>query len=180
MKVGIILANGFEEIEAVTPIDTLRRAGLDVVVIGLGSTSITGSHNITIQCDIEIKDLECNLDCIILPGGMPGAQNIAESDLAIKLINKTYENLGLVAAICASPGLVLGKTDILTGKKFTCYPGFEKYTNNGSFSEDRVVIDGKLITSRGPGTALEFSLSIVEFFLGANRSLELKKGMLTI
>lgn len=177
-KAGVILANGFEEIEAITPIDTLRRAGVEVVTIGVGSEYITGSHNVTIKCDTVIEHFNTNLDCIIIPGGMPGAKNISESELVIKLIDKIYKANGIVAAICASPGIVLGGSDIIKNKNFTCYPGYESYVKEGNFSNKRVVIDDRLITSRGPGTALEFSLTVIKILVSDEKYLAIKKDTL--
>lgn len=178
IRVAVLIAPGFEEIEAITPIDTLRRAGVVVMTLGVGSEFVTGAHNIQLECHFNVDDFPSDLDAVIIPGGMPGALNISKSHSAMKLINRLYNEGKLIAAICASPGVVLGRTDILEGRKFTCYPGFENKVIGGHFSEDRVVIDGNVITSKGPGTALEFSLAIVRALVSEDKCLELKKSMI--
>lgn len=180
MKAVVLLATGFEEIESVTPIDTLRRAGVEVITVGIGSNKIRGAQDIEIVCDRTLEDFNEKIDCIVIPGGMPGAKNIAESKAALDLITKTYNNGGFIGAICAAPGVVLGKTDILNNKNFTCYPSFEKYVPLGKFSEERVVVDGKIITSRGPGTSLEFSLALVKEVVSDTVCQSLKEGMLVV
>lgn len=176
-KVAVILAKGFEEIEAVTPIDVLRRAGVEVTLFGIGSISIKGARGIEIVCDKQIEDLNNSLDAIVLPGGMPGAKNISENPTAIKAVTNYLSNNKIVGAICASPGVILGSKNLLKGRSFTCYPGFEDGVE-GNFSIDSVVVDGNLITSRGPGTALEFSYRLVDLLVSKEISNKLKKGML--
>ncbi len=178
-KVGVLIAPGFEEVEAVTPIDLLRRAGINVVVIGIGGIKIRGSHNIEISCDsiINSNGFE-DLDGVVIPGGMPGAQNISESENAMNLIKNMNSKNGLIAAICASPGVVLGNTGILDGKKFTCYPGFEDRVSRGVHLLDRVVHTDNIITSMGPGTAMEFSLEIIRYFLGSEKYDAIAKALL--
>ncbi|MBN2619126.1 MAG: DJ-1/PfpI family protein [Spirochaetales bacterium] len=177
-KVGIILANGFEEIEAVTPIDVLRRAGLEVVTLGLNGKTIRGGHNIIIECDYEFNDYTGSLDALVLPGGMPGAENLSNSSGVLDLINRLHKEGKYICALCASPGVVLGKTALLKNRNFTCYPGFEGRVEGGHFLEDRVVVHGNIITSRGPGTALEFSLAIVSELISSEVSNKLCNGMI--
>ena len=166
-KALVVLAEGFEETEAIAPIDILRRAGIEVTIAGLGSATITGSHDITIQADAELGDIKTLPDVIVFPGGMPGAENLAASDKVKKIIFDMNDKGKLVAAICASPALVLEPTGILAGKKATCYPGMEKnFSVNVEFSKDPVVQDGNVITSRGVGTAIPFALKIVESLAG--------------
>lgn len=178
IKVAVLIADGFEEIEAITPIDVLRRAGVDVTLLGVGSKTVTGSHNIELKCDMTVNDFHGKLDAVITPGGMPGALNISKSAVANNLIDSTFNRGKIIASICASPGVVLGSSNILDGRKFTCYPSFEDQVSNGIFKEDRVVVDGNIITSRGPGTALDFSLAIVKELISEEKSLELRKAMI--
>lgn len=163
----ILLADGFEEIEALTQTDVLRRSGVDVMNVGLSGEEVTGAHNITVKCDITIDEAVKKNDAegVILPGGMPGTLNIAASIPATALIKKTYDEGKLVAAICAAPS-VLGSLGILNGKKCTCYPGFEDRLTGGIIVSDKVVIDKNVITSKGPGTALDFALTLSEYITG--------------
>jgi len=139
-KVAILLADGFEEVEAVTPADFLFRAVID--------------------------DLPESLDGLILPGGMPGSKNLAESDNVLSLIKSYFSRGKLIAAICAAPAVVLEKAGILDSKMVTCFPGYEDDFSNSVFKYDRVVVDNNIITSRAPGTAAEFALKIIEILTG--------------
>ena len=177
-KVALLLADGFEEVEVVTPADFLRRAGIQVVISSVGGELVTGSNNIVIKADSTIDALPADLDGIILPGGMPGATNLAQSEVVTKLLNKMNNDNKLVAAICAAPALVLGGAGLLEGRKFTCYPGFEKEVTAADFSTERVVQDGNIITSRGPGTAAEFSIAVIEYLLGSDAANSVKEGTL--
>ncbi len=165
LKILIFLANGFEEVEAVTPADYLRRAGIDVVLAGVGTTTPTGARGISINTDIEISDLSGVPDGVVLPGGLPGAQNLADSEDVFRICREVMDSGGMVASICAAPALVLGTYRMLEGRRYTCYPGFEENQSSGFFSDNRVVVDGNLITSRSAGTAAEFSLAIIRYLL---------------
>ncbi|HUV07784.1 MAG TPA: DJ-1 family glyoxalase III [Spirochaetia bacterium] len=160
--IALLLAEGFEEVEAITPVDFLRRAGVDVRLVGIGGRLIKGAHDVAIQADMSIEDAPQDVDGVILPGGMPGAENIAGSPEALSLIRRMHRQGKLVAAICAAPAVALMKAGILEGRKVTCYPGFESRLAGCEFVEDRVVIDGNIVTSRGPGTAAEFALALIE------------------
>lgn len=164
-KALIILAEGHEEIEAITPIDLLKRAGINVIVAGLGKKEITGAHGLTTVTDIELDNYNEEFDALILPGGMPGTINLMNSAKVIELVQKTASSpTKLCAAICAAPQ-ILSKARILKGRKFTCYPGIEDKIPEGKYSNDNVVIDENIITSKGVGTAIDFSLAIVEFLV---------------
>ncbi|CCU80643.1 4-methyl-5(B-hydroxyethyl)-thiazole monophosphate biosynthesis enzyme [Halanaerobium saccharolyticum subsp. saccharolyticum DSM 6643] len=177
-KILIPLAKGFEEIEAVTNIDVLRRAGLDVLTAGIGSREIEGDHEIKIETDIEISDVNAeDFDAVVLPGGMPGAANLRDSNQLRNIIKKLNEDNKLCAAICAAP-IVLEAAGILDGKNATSYPGFDKDMTSCNYQEDRVVIDGNLITGRGPGVAMEFAMTLVEYLLDKETKDELEKSML--
>ncbi len=179
-KVVVVLANGFEEIEAITPIDILRRAGLEVTVAGVGSTTITGSHGISVTCDVEVSDAKEEYSCIVLPGGMPGALNLIKSKAVQNLIYKVNKE-GLVCAICASPAVVLAPCGILDGRVPTCYPGMGSYAPTIGFVADYgVVKDNHVITASGPAFASDFSFMIVEELLGAEIVKKIKHDMLYI
>lgn len=162
----VLIADGCEEVEALTQVDFLRRAGIEVVAAGVGARDIVGGHDIRINTDMTVDDLVGDFDAVVVPGGDAGAHNIAGNELAMNLITKQFAAGKLLAAICASPGVVLGRTDILAGRRFTCYPGYESRVSSATFVEDRVVEDGNVITSRGPGTAAEFAIAIVRRLVG--------------
>ncbi len=163
-KVLLILAQGHEEIEAITQIDLLRRAGIEVTVAGLGSTEITGAHNITVKADVLLEDFSGDIDGVILPGGMPGTTWLAESETVLNIVRNANEKGFLCAAICAAP-LVLDRAGILEGKNYTCYPGVEEKIGSGTFTKKPVVQDGTIITGRGVGTAIPFALKIIDYLL---------------
>lgn len=163
-KALVILTSGFEEIEAVCPIDILRRAEVDVTVATTGRPIVPGSHGITIEANCELESIMHQMyDAVVLPGGMPNSENLANSIHVEEIVMKHFKAGKIIAAICAAPGLALGKFGILDGKKATCYPGFEKHFPKSAtyINDQRVVVDGNLITSRGPGTAFDFGLQIV-------------------
>jgi len=177
-KILIPLAEGFEEIEAVTNIDVLRRAGLDVITAGIGSKNIEGDHGIKIEADTEINEIDAaDLDAVVLPGGMPGAANLRDSNELRNIIKQLNEENKLCAAVCAAP-IVLEAAGILEGKKATSYPGFDKDMPSCNYQEERVVIDGNLITGRGPGVAMEFAMTIVEYLIDEETKIELQKSMI--
>ena len=178
-KVLIVLADGFEEIEAITPIDVLRRAGVEVTLAGVGKRDIKGAHGITVQADIVLEKYQEIPDAIILPGGMPGASNLNQSKELGQLLATMNKQKKWIGAICASPAVVLAPRGLLDGKKATCYPGFEKdLSPKTSFTTERVVQDGHIITSRGPGSAFEFSLELVEKLVGSQEVERLSEAMM--
>ncbi|HBP21121.1 MAG TPA: DJ-1 family protein [Planctomycetes bacterium] len=175
----VVLAPGFEEIEATTPIDVLRRAGVEVIVAGLQTPAVVGAHGLGLSVDLLLDQLSGDVDALILPGGLPGAANLAASEEVGEWIQRVASGGGVVAAICAAPALVLAPSGVLAGKRATCYPGFEdRFPSEAQHEEARVVVDGRLITSRGPGTALEFSLALVAELVSPERAAELAQGML--
>ena len=181
-KVLAVLADGFEEVEAISPIDVLRRAGASVTLAALEkyyNLKVRGSHDIYVQCDALLSDVaKEHFDAIIFPGGMPGTKNLAASQAVKDLIMETYNRGDLVCAICASPAYVLAPTGILDGKNVTCYPGCEEVAPLVDFGNYRAVKDGNVITSAGPGTALEFGLLIAEALFGKQVSDKLCSGMI--
>ena len=173
-RVALFLANGCEEIEALATLDYLRRGGLEVTTLGIGSTIITGSHAITFEADELLTEAHCtqNYDAVVLPGGMPGSTHIAQSKEALALIEQTAKSGGVVAAICAAPAVVLGaQTSLLTDKKYICFPGSEGAVNrklnpNAQRVDDAsVVVDGRLITARGVGVVACFSFEIISMLV---------------
>ena len=164
--VYMFLANGFEEIEALCPLDLLRRAGVEVTTVGVGGEMIGGSHGITVAADIpEGMFADSKPDMVILPGGMPGSRHLDESktvDMALKVAAKSG---ALIAAICAAP-MVLGRRGLLEGKTATCYPGFEGELKGATVSGKGVVRDGNIITAAGMGVALPFGLALIEALKG--------------
>lgn len=178
-KALIILANGFEEIEAITVIDILRRAGIEVITAGINDTKVQGSHGITVIADKTLPAIKGDFDACVLPGGMPGAANLASSENVKSFIKQMDKNGKIIAAICASPAIVLAPIGILRNKTATCYPGMqEKFGNETIYKEETVVIDGNIITSRGPGTALPFSLAILEKLSGKEAGEKMKIAVL--
>ena len=175
-SVVTVFAPGFEEIEAVTFIDLLRRAGVTVTVLGLDSSEVTGSHNITITADGLFKNFSGPFDGIVLPGGMPGTKNLANSVPLLDLIRQTHKRGGLCAAICAAP-IVLGKAGILAGRRATCYPGCEKDLGGAEFMEQEVVRDRNIITSRGVGTAIPFALELISYLVNPETSAKVRKSI---
>jgi 4-methyl-5(b-hydroxyethyl)-thiazole monophosphate biosynthesis len=175
-SVVTVLAPGFEETEAVTVIDLLRRAGVTVTVLGLDSREVAGSHGITLVADTLFKDFSSPFDGIVLPGGMPGTKNLAASAPLLDLIRRTHKRGGLCAAICAAP-TVFGKAGILAGRRATCYPGCEKELGGAEFTEQEVVRDRNIITSRGVGTAIPFALELVAFAVNAEAAVKVRKSI---
>jgi 4-methyl-5(b-hydroxyethyl)-thiazole monophosphate biosynthesis len=175
----VLLAPGFEEIEAIAPIDILRRAGVAVTTVAVGSSlEVVGGHDITVKADKLLSDHRTSADLVVVPGGGGGSKAIAASPEAAELILRHARAEALVAAICAAPAVVLHPLGLLKGKAFTCYPGMEARVEGARFSADRVVVDSRLITSRGAGTANEFALALVAALVGTVKAAELKDAIL--
>lgn len=165
--VYVFLADGFEEIEALAPVDFLRRAGVAVKTAALNEKTAIGSHNITVNTDINADDvlLTEELEAIILPGGMPGAQNLNDDERVQKAIDYALSSGKLVCAICAAP-FILGRKGALKGKKATCFPGFEEELLGATVVNQGVVKDGNVITAQGAGVAWEFGEKIAGELVG--------------
>ncbi len=174
----VFLADGFEETEAVAPIDILRRAEKDVVTVGIGSDTIQSSHGITMLADITDMQmvLDERLEMIMLPGGMPGTLNLEKSPAVQAAIDYCAERNIPMAAICAAPS-VLGKKGLLSGRKATCFPGFESFLQGAELSSDSVVTDGNITTGVGPGAAIEFGLRLVEVLTDDKKAKRIAAGM---
>lgn len=158
--VYIFLAEGFEEMEAVIPFDYLKRSEIDVKTVGIGGKTITGTHGLSINTDIVDEEIDFTaLDGIVLPGGLPGAENLKYSKNVNNAVKFALDNNKVIAAICAAPGVVLSGTGALEGKKYTCYPGFE--VSEGEYTANPVETDGKLITANGPTSAADFAEALI-------------------
>ena len=181
---AVLLADGFEEIEAATVIDVLRRAGVHVHVLGVGARSDamrTGSHGLSMGVDGRIDDVAAgvwsSVDALVLPGGMPGAAHLRDDAAVQAHLVAHHARGGLVGAICAAP-IALVPGGLLAGRRATCFPGFEAQLVNARVSDSAVVVDGNVVTSRGVGTALSFALALVDLLVGAARAEELRAQML--
>ncbi len=164
----ILLADGFEEVEAIATLDVLRRAGLEVQLAGVGKTEIVGAHSLCISADIKAEDIETeDVEGVILPGGMPGTKNLQNDKKVIELVNYCNERELLLCAICAAP-MILGELGLLEGKDAVCFPGFEKHLKGANLVDCSVVVCDNIITARGAGVALEFGSAIVDYFSGEN------------
>ena len=176
--VYVMMADGFEEIEALAVVDVLRRAGIDVFTVSItNKNTVTGAHKIQVIADLTIKEAALeDADMIVLPGGMPGAQNLYDNPVLEEALEKRVKNNKWIAAICAAP-FIPGKRGYLKGKEAICYPGFEKDLNGAIIKEQNVVISDNFITSKGPGTALHFAFAIVSVLKDQKTASELAEAM---
>lgn len=160
--VYLFLADGFEIIEALAPVDMLRRAKLDVKTVGVTGTTVKSSCGVEVNADISVNEFEYNnVDAIILPGGMPGTLNLENNSIVQSAIDSAVADNAFVCAICAAPS-ILGHKGLLNGREAIAFPGFEKDLEGAVISDEYVVADGNFITARGAGVATEFGLKIVE------------------
>ncbi len=178
-KIGVFFAQGFEEIEALTVVDGCRRAGIEVLMTGVDNgKTCAGSHGIEVTMDTSLDEINFNeLDMIVLPGGMPGTLNLEKSDLLMKQVDDFYSRGKWVAAICAAPS-IFGHRNILAGKKACCYPGFEAELKEAIVTTMPVECDANVITSRGMGCAIDFTLKIIEVLVGKEKADEISKGII--
>lgn len=175
--IAVLLANGFEEIEALTPVDILKRAGLEVKTVAISGDCAIGSHGIKVICDMKAEELDVEkIDAVIFPGGMPGATNLDASPYTDKIVESVNKRDGIIAAICAAP-LVLGRRGLLNGKKATCYPGFEGELVGATIADAGVVTDGRIVTARGMGVALDFSLELVRLLVSEKKAEEISSAI---
>lgn len=172
---AVFFADGFEEIEAITPVDYLRRAGIQVIMVGVigkkldNNFIVTSSHDVKVLMDMNINEYlntfsDCP-DCIICPGGLKGAENLSNQEILLNHIEKANSLGKIIAAICSSPAIVLGKTNVLSDKKWTCYPDMEKYVQKQylcNYENKTFIHDKNLITARGPGASEEFAMELVK------------------
>ena len=176
----LLLADGFEEIEALSVVDIMRRAEMEVLTVSItDSKTVTGAHGIPVIADVTFAEVDCSAaEWLILPGGMPGALNLAAKSELRELLKAQNIKGGKLAAICASPAVVLAPLGILDGKRATCYPGFEQALNKAKLSEKPVAIDDNIITANGPAAATGFGLAIVAMSKGEDVSRTVAEGML--
>jgi len=188
--IAVFFADGFEEIEGLTPVDYLRRAGMNVLMVQVPSSTtkekniVTSSHNVKIFTDMTLEDFLNEYkgnypDCCICPGGLNGAKNLAATKELLKYMEDSYFNGHFIAAICAAPALVLGKTNILQDKYWTSYPGMEVETKTEYMHNHKdlpFLTDGNLVAGRGPGASEQFAMELVRIFAGEEKAAEIKKG----
>ena len=178
--VYVFLAEGFEEIEALTPVDLLRRAGAEVETVSIipGSRNVIGARKIEVVSDTTIDKVAPGADdIIVLPGGMPGTVNLLECDTLMKMVDEHNAAGGRIAAICAAPARILGSKGLVNGKKATCYPGLENLLEGATPVIETVVTDGNITTSRGLGTAVDFACELITLLLGKERSDEIRSSV---
>lgn len=178
-QVIVFLTNGFEEIEGLTVVDLLRRAGVDVTTVSLtGGYGVCGAHGINVQADKLYEEMKFEgQDMLVLPGGMPGTRHFASHTGLAALLKRFYKEKKYLAAICAAPS-VLGKYGLLRGRKATSYPGFEEQLEGAEYVTDEVVVDEFIITSRGMGTAIPFSLALIRELIGDEKAEEIGKSII--
>ncbi len=179
--VYMFFADGFEEIEALTTVDILRRAGMSVQLVSVtGHQTVTGAHQVPVVTDVLFDACDfSDADLLVLPGGMPGAATLGEHAGLLELLLDYAKKDKLLAAICAAP-MVLGKLGLLKGKKAICYPGFKPYLEGAEIVRQQVVVDGQIVTGRGPGATIEFALTLVEILEGKEKKEELIQAMCII
>lgn len=177
--IHIFLATGFEEIEALTPLDILRRVNVDAQLVSCtDSLTVTGCHGISVKADILFENMTWSAgDALVLPGGMPGAKNLLHHKGVVEAVLRQHKRGGLLCAICAAP-MVLGENGILKGRKATCYPGFETHLTGAHYTACLVEEDENVITGRGPGAAMEFGFAIARRYVPAAIVGQLRKGMI--
>lgn len=178
----LFLADGFEEIEALATVDLLRRAGLDLKTVSINPTrTATGAHGVEVTADVTFAEANfAEVGWLILPGGMPGAQNLHDYEPLAQLLRKHAAHNGNIAAICASPAVVLANLGLLDGREATCYPGFEHtLTAHGAVHRQQPVVHaGNIVTANGPASAMLFALAIIADTLGRDAAAEVSKGLL--
>ncbi len=178
--VYVFLADGFEEIEALTPVDLLRRAGIEAQTVSIydDRKTVTGARKITVCADITIDEMVPDkADLIVLPGGMPGTVNLLECSKLMTIVDAQNASGRRIAAICAAPARILGSKGLTKGKKATCYPGLEEYLEGADVVTDSVVTDGNITTSRGLGTAVDFACELIRLLVSSDKADEIRKSV---
>ena len=175
----VFLATGFEDIEAIAPVDIMRRAGLQVQTVSItGENVVTSAHGVGITADMLLPEVDFSqAEMLVLPGGLPGSTNLDACKPLTEAIKRHFETGGAIAAICAAP-LVFGHLGLLQGRRATCYPGVEPELKGASYTAAIVEQDGNIITGKGPAAAFEFGYTIVDYFLGEGASMPLRQGMI--
>lgn len=169
--VYLFLANGFEDMEAVVPFDLMKRAGIDVITVGISGKNIKSAHGLSVIADISEEEVDFGkAEAFVFPGGWPGAKNLKNSKTVNEAVTYALHNDIIIGAICASPGYVLSGTGALTDKRYTCFPGFEN--EEGIYTAEKLETDGKLITAAGPAFAEDFALALVSEINGNFKGIE--------
>lgn len=178
-KVFEFLANGFEEVEALAPVDIFRRGGIEIATVSVtGSEFVKSSHGVVIKADKVFEEVDLSDgDLLMLPGGMPGATNLNEHEGVKRALAAQVTKGKKVAAICAAP-LVLGGLGLLKGKRATCYPGFEKYLDGATYTKELYTIDGNIITGEGPAATFPYAYALLEMFIGKDATDQIREGMM--
>jgi 4-methyl-5(b-hydroxyethyl)-thiazole monophosphate biosynthesis len=178
-KVYVFLADGFEDVEALIPVDVLRRGGVDVTTVSISDFPlVTSAHGVNIEADMMFEQGDfTDADLVFLPGGMPGAKNLFEHKGVCKVVVDQFAAGKKVAAICAAPGVVLGQLGILEGKKATCYPGFEQMLDGATYTADLVTVDGNITTAEGPAAAFPFAYELLAQLVDKKTSDQIAEGM---
>lgn len=175
--VYIILGTGFEDVEAVAPCDILRRGGVKVQFAGIGGREITGSNGVTVRADCTVEEMDLDaMEMVVLPGGMGGVRSILGSETALNAVRHAWENGRFVAAICAAP-TILARLGVTDGKQAVCYPGLEDQMGSARMQDANAVRDGRLVTGRAPGAALDFGLLLLETLKGAETAEQVRGGL---
>ena len=176
----VFLADGFEEVEALTSVDVLRRAGIPVTTVSINpGREVTGAHGVTVVADSLFDDNDySDAEWLVLPGGIPGAPNLMAHDGLRDALMAQDERGAKIAAICASPAVVLGPLGILQGRVAVCYPGLENTVEGVDWIDSMVAVDGHVVTGRGPAAATAFALAIIEQTMGADKAAEVAAGLL--
>lgn len=175
--VYVFLAEGFEEVEALAPVDILRRAGVEVQLVGVGGKTVTGSHRITVQCDLMETELPTELpQGVILPGGLPGTTHLEENNTVQALVARCAKEGKIIGALCAAPS-ILGHMGLLEGREATVYPTFQSALAGAKLSEAYVCRDGQFITGRGMGVSIPFGLKLAEAFAGKEVAGEIARSI---
>lgn len=173
----VFLAEGFEEIEALAPVDVLRRGGIEVKTVGVTGKTVTGAHGIAVSADITVDQITLEgIEGIVLPGGMPGTLNLEANERLCELVRQADRKQLLIGAICAAPS-VLGHLGVLNGKHATCFPGFEKELTGATVCDGQVVCDGNIITAKGAGAALDFAFALLCFLTDKQTADDMSKAM---
>jgi 4-methyl-5(b-hydroxyethyl)-thiazole monophosphate biosynthesis len=178
-KVYTFLANGFEEIEALAPVDIMRRGGVEIKTVSItGSEYVESAHGVTVKADMKFEDASNfdDADILLLPGGMPGASNLNNHEGVRQALMDQHKRGKRIGAICAGP-MVLGSLGLLEGKKATCYPGFEKYLTGATYTAELFQEDGNIITGKGPAAVLPYAYRILSYFVGEEKAADLQEEM---
>lgn len=178
-KVYEFLANGFEEVEGLAPVDVLRRGGVDIKTVSTtGTEYVETSHGVTLKADLRIEDADLSdADMLLIPGGMPGTTNLRDHEGVGRALLAQAKAGRRIGAICAGP-MVLGTLGLLRGRRATCYPGFEKYLEGAEYTAELVTVDGNIITGEGPAASFEYAYRILSFFRGEEATDEIRRGMM--